>query len=148
MLKYKTLAEKKEINESFHSVIYVGYSYVLLALLVAGGTFAFGFFGEQKRWIVLLIAFLLLVIYFYLTKQKLRLYYKNRKQEKAISFRDNMTFIIGISIIYLLEGFVYINENTFNFFGIFLACAFFLPTIKTNHLIRGEFHKMNKRHMN
>lgn len=33
-----------------------------------------------------------------------------------------------------------IEEATFNFFGLFLACAFFLPTLKTNQIIKKDFH--------
>ncbi|WP_210471321.1 hypothetical protein [Sporosarcina sp. 6E9] len=148
MLKNKTPAEKDEINESFHAVVYMGYSYVLLALLVGGGIFAFGFWGEQKRWIIFLAAYLLLIIYFYLTERKLGLYYKDNKRRKKISFRDNITFVIGISILYILEGFIYIGTLSFNFFGVFIACAFFIPTLKTNQEIRSGFHKTNKNHIN
>lgn len=144
MLKNKTPSEKKEIIKSFHSVIYVGYSNILIAILVGVGIFSLGFFGIQNRWIVFLVAFLLLVVYLALTEKKIRTFYKNEKQRRLINLRDNITFIIGMSIIYILQGVIYIEESTFNFFGIFLACLFFLPTFKTDQLIRKDFHTMHK----
>lgn len=144
MLKNKTPDEKKEIIKSFHSVIYVGYSNVLIAILVGVGVFSLGFFDTQNRWIVFLVAFLLVVAYLTLAKKKISTFYQNEDQRKLINLRDNITFIIGIAIIYIMQGVIYIEESTFNFFGIFLACAFFLPTFKTDQMIRKDFHTMHK----
>ena len=144
ILKNKTPVEKKDIIRGFHSVIYVGYSNILTAILVGVGVFSLGFFDIQNRWIVFLVAFLILVIYLTLAEKKVRTFYQNEDQGKRINLRDNITFIIGLSIIYILQGVIIVGESTLNFFGIFLACVFFLPTIKTNQMIRKDFHATHK----
>ncbi|SHH99316.1 hypothetical protein SAMN05421807_12715 [Virgibacillus chiguensis] len=133
-----------ETSKSVQSIVYMGYSNVLIIVLVIGGIISFDLFGVKNRWIVLLIVFLFLAIYLYLTAIKIRSYYNDKKRIKAINIRDNITLVVGLSIIYILHGVVYIGESTFNFFGIFLACAFFLPTFKTNQAIRSNFYKTNK----
>jgi hypothetical protein len=55
--------------------------------------------------------------------------------------------IIGLSIIYILQGSSN-RKGTINFLGIFFTSIFFIPTIKTNHLIRDEFHNINKKYLN
>jgi hypothetical protein len=147
ILKDKSPMEKEEIQTSYQSTIFVGYSYAIIFLLVAGGTFAFEFFGEQNRITVLMIAILVLGVYFYITNRKLDYFYKGSNKGKKINLRDNLTFIIGLSIIYLLQGYIHIGTGTINFLGIFLAIVFFLPTIKTNQLIRDYFHKVNKKYI-
>ncbi|TXC85764.1 hypothetical protein FS935_19880 [Metabacillus litoralis] len=147
ILKFKSPGEKEEIRNIYFSTFSVGYSYVLIILLIGGGIFGFEFLGEKYRLLILFIAFLLLGIYFYLTNKKFALFFKDRHQRKKINLRDNLTFIIGLSIIYILQGYVHIGTGTFNFLGIFLATMFLIPTIKTNHLIRDEFHKMNKKYI-
>lgn len=147
ILKDKSPIEKEEIQIAYQSTILVGYSYAMIFLLVAGGTFAFEFFGEQNRIIVLMIAFLILGVYFYITIRKLDYFYKGSGKGKKINLRDNLTFIIGLSIIYILQGYIHIGTGTFNFLGIFLAIIFFLPTIKTNQLIRDNFHEVNKKYI-
>ncbi|MBS4207306.1 hypothetical protein [Bacillus sp. FJAT-50079] len=146
-LKFKSLAEKEVINNSYRSIFFAGYSYVLIFLLIGGGIFAFEFFSKEYRHIVLLIAVVLLGIYFYLTNEKFIAFYKNEKKRQRLIFRDNITFIIGLSMIYILQGYIHIGTGTFNFLGIFLAVLFFYPTLKTNQQIRQEFHKINKKYL-
>src|SRR5699024_4037164 len=67
----KSPSEKKELNEILHSIVYIGYSNVLIVLLVLGGVFAFAYAGERERLFIFAIAFLLLMVYFYLTEKKL-----------------------------------------------------------------------------
>ncbi|WP_445505446.1 SoxR reducing system RseC family protein [Niallia sp. 03091] len=148
ILRYKSPDEKEEIRNIYHSTFFVGYSYVLILILIGEGIFAFDFFGEKNRIVILMIAFLLLGIYFYLTNKKLALFLKDSSHRMKINLRDNLTFIIGLSIIYILQGYIHIGTGTFNFLGIFFAVIFFIPTIKTNHLIRDEFHKINKKYLN
>ncbi|MBY0097893.1 hypothetical protein [Mesobacillus maritimus] len=148
ILYNKTPNEKEEIKGVYKSTFFVGYSYVLIFLLIGIGTFAFNFFGEQNRIIILTIAFLLLGIYFYLTNKKFTLFLTDRKQRKKISLRDNISFIVGLSIIYIMQGYIHIGTGTFNFLGIFVAIIFFIPTIKTNQLIRDEFYKINNKYLN
>lgn len=148
ILYNKSPNEKEEIKSIYRSVFFVGYSYVLIFLLIGIGTFAFNFFGEKNRIIILIIAFLLLGIYFYLTNKKFTLFLTDRNQRKKISLRDNITFIIGLSIIYILQGYIHIGTGTFNFLGIFVAIIFFIPTIQTNQLIRDEFYKINNKYLN
>lgn len=143
-LKNKIPTEKEGMIKSSHSVVYVGYSNILIAILVGGGIYSLSFFSIQNRWIVFLVAYLLLIVYLTLAEKKVRTFYKDENKRRTIKLRDNTTFIIGMSIIYVLQGVVYIEESTFNFFGIFLACAFFLPTFKTDQLIRKDYHTMYK----
>ncbi|WP_226670795.1 hypothetical protein [Metabacillus litoralis] len=147
ILKFKTPDEKEEIRNIYFSTFSVGYSYVLIMLLIGVGILAFELLGEKYRLLILFIAFLLLGIYFYLTNKKFALFFKDRQQRKKINLRDNLTFSIGLSIIYILQGYVHIGTGTFNFLGIFFATMFLIPTIKTNHLIREEFHKINKKYI-
>ncbi|KAF0815566.1 hypothetical protein KIS4809_5685 [Bacillus sp. ZZV12-4809] len=148
ILHNKSPNEKEEIKSIYRSVFFVGYSYVLIFLLIGIGTFAFNFFGEKNTIILFIIAFLLLGIYFYLTNKKFTLFLTDRNQRKKISLRDNITFIIGLSIIYILQGYIHIGTGTFNFLGIFVAIIFFIPTIKTNQLIRDKFYKINSKYLN
>ena len=146
LLQDKSPTEKEEINNSFLSTVLVGYSYILIFLLVGGGIFAFEFLGEQNRFIVLAIAILLLGIYFLLTDKKLTMFFEDPSHRKRITIRDNLTFTIGLSIIYVLQGYIHIGTGTFNFLGVFVAVMFFIPTIKTNNQIREGFHKVNKKY--
>lgn len=139
----KSPSEKKELNEILHSIVYIGYSNVLIVLLVLGGVFAFAYAGERERLFIFAIAFLLLMVYFYLTEKKLALYVKDTRRRMIIRLRDNITLLIGVSIIYIMQGILYLGTVTFNVFGIFLACIFFLPTMNTNQLIRESFHQTN-----
>jgi len=148
ILYNKTPNEKEEIKGVYQSTFFVGYSYVLIFLLIGIVTFAFNFFGEQYRILILTIAFLLLGIYLYLTNKKFTLFLTDRNQRKKMSLRDNISFIIGLSIIYILQGYIHIGTGTFNFLGIFVAIVFFIPTIKTNQLIRDEFYKINNKYLN
>lgn len=81
ILTDKVPAEKRQINRSFHSVVYVGYSNLLMALLIGGGIFSFGLFGEQSRMAIISVAFILLVIYLTLAQKKIDTYYKNKKKK-------------------------------------------------------------------
>lgn len=147
ILMYKSLGEKEEIRNIYNSTFFVGSSYVLIFLLIGIGIFAFNFFGKENRIFILIFAFLLLGIYFYLTNKKLTIFFKDHIYRKKINLRDNFTFFIGLSIIYILQGFIHIGTGTFNFLGIFFAILFLTPTMKTNYLIRDEFHKINKKYM-
>lgn len=145
-LQDKSPTEKEQINNSILSTVLVGYTYILIFLLVGGGIFAFEVFGEQYRFIVLAIAILLLGIYFLITDKKLSMALDDPSERKRITIRDNLTFTIGLSIIYVLQGYIHIGTGTFNFLGIFFAVMFFIPTIKTNNQIRDSFHKVNKKY--
>ncbi|MDT0593206.1 hypothetical protein, partial [Halomonas sp. PAR8] len=101
-----------ETSKSVQSIVYMGYSNVLIIVLVIGGIISFNLFGVKNRWIVLLIVFLFLAIYLYLTAKKIRSYYNDEKRIKAINIRDNITLVVGLSIIYILHGVVYIGEST------------------------------------
>lgn len=147
ILKDKKPEEKEEINNVYKVTSIVGYSYVLIFFLIGGVLFGFEFFGEKYRHVTLFIAFILLVIYFYFTNLKIFLFYKDRSQSKKVELRDNITFLIGLSIIYILQGYVHIGTGTFNFLGILIALTFFLPTISTNKNISSRFHKVNKEYL-
>jgi hypothetical protein len=146
ILMGRSSVEKEEIRTIYHLISVVGYSYILTLLLIGGGIFAFNFFGEKIRIIVLMISFLLLGIYFYLTNKKLTLFVKDDSSRKRIHVRDNVTFIIGLSIIYILQGYVHIGTGVFNFLGIFVGLMFLIPSMKTNNLIRAEFHRINNKY--
>jgi phosphate/sulfate permease len=148
ILRDKSPNEKEEIRSIYKSTFFVGCSYALILLLIGGGIFAFSFWGEQYRLLIIMIASLLVGVYFYLTSKKLTLFFKDINQRKKISLRDNLTFIVGLSIIYILQGYIHIGTGTFNFLGVFFATIFFIPTIKTNHLIRDTFYKINKKYHN
>lgn len=68
-----------------------------------------------------------------------------KKKMKLIKYRDNITGILGLAIIYILQGIIHIGESTFNFLGIFLAVILFIPTFHTNQKIKEYFHKVNKK---
>lgn len=143
----KSPAEKKEMNTAFQALTYAGYSLLLTFILIVGGIIAFEFFGEKGGLTVILITFLLLAVYFYITEKKLKLFYLNKKHRKKIGFRDNITFLIGLSIIYILQGVIHVGTGTFNLIGFFIALFFFIPTIKTNQLVKENFNKVNKKHI-
>ncbi|MDM5192477.1 hypothetical protein QUG02_05745 [Bacillus hominis] len=148
ILRDKSPNEKEEIRSIYRSTFLVGCSYALILLLIGGGIFSFSLLGEKYRMLIIMIAFLLVGIYFYLTSKKLTLFFKDTNQRKKISLRDNLTFIVGLSIIYILQGYIHIGTGTFNFLGVFFATIFLIPTIKTNHLIRDTFYKINKKYHN
>ncbi|GAF63467.1 hypothetical protein BTS2_0358 [Bacillus sp. TS-2] len=113
----------------------IGYSLVLLLMLVGGGIAAFEWFGIEGRTTVIIIATLLLGFYFYFSYKKL-IIFQSQHYRDWLTIRDNLSTIIGLSIIYMLQGFVHIGTSTFNFLGVFLAVLFFLPTIQTNQRIK------------
>jgi len=144
----KPPAERKEINAAFHTLTYAGYSMLLTFLLIVGSILSFSIFEEKGRLVIMVITFLLLAIYFYLTERKLQLFYMDKKCRQKISIRDNLTFLIGLSIIYILQGYIHIGTGTFNFLGFFIALLFFIPTFQTNQFIKENFNHVNKQHIN
>lgn len=147
IMEGKSPAEKKEMNAAFQALTYSGYSLLLTFILIVGGILAFSIFGEKARLTIMSITSLLLAVHFYLTEKKLHLFYMDKKHRKKVSARDNITFLIGISIIYILQGIIHIDTGTFNFIGIFIALFFFIPTFKTNQLIKERFSEVNKKHL-
>ena len=59
-----------------------------------------------------------------------------------------MTFLIGIILIFVLQGIIYYDTGIFNFMAVCIAVAFFIPTFSTNRKIREDFHKINGKYIN
>lgn len=145
LLKNKTSAEKNEAIKSFHSLVYAGYSNIIMFTLIFLGVFSFRILGSENRSFIFSVASLLLIIYLILNEKKIKKYYTDEKKMKLIKYRDNITGILGLAIIYILQGIIHIGESTFNFLGIFLAVILFIPTFHTNQKIKEYFHKVNKK---
>ncbi|MBM7540422.1 hypothetical protein [Amphibacillus cookii] len=137
-LRYKTLRQKNELKHSFNLILLVGYSYAIILFLVVGGIILFRMLGKSYNGYVFMLAFLLIVVYLYITEKKFILLGTDNHK-----FRDNFTLMIGVFIVYVLQGYVHIGTGTFNVLGVFFAILFFLPTFHTNQLIIDYFRKAN-----
>lgn len=85
----------------------------------------------------------LLIIYLILNEKKIEKLSTIDKKVTFIKYRDNITVILGLAIIYVLQGIVHIGESTFNFLGILLAATLFIPTFQTNKKIKEHFYTVN-----
>lgn len=146
ILKNKTIEQQTEIKKSFSLAALVGYSNVLIVFLIVGGIFSFAVFGKVYRLITLIVALLTMLFYLHLVDRKLLLFFEDTVKSKKINYRDNVTLIIAISIIYYLQGFVHIGTGTFNFLGIFFALMFCFPTFITNKQIINSFKVVIKKY--
>lgn len=144
-LKEPFTDQKRESQESFRLAVLSGYSYMLICLIIGGGIFAFELFGEGYQVLVVIAATITLKCYFYLTEEKLLLFYKDSDSRRKVKLRDNLTLTIGIAIVYILQGYVHIGTGTFNFLGIFIAVLFLLPSLATNQKIKHHFNRINNR---
>ncbi|MFB1049892.1 hypothetical protein [Paraliobacillus sp. JSM ZJ581] len=115
ILRNKFPDEKEEILKSYKLTSIMGYSNLLMLLLIVGGVIAFELFGEVHGLKVLLVALLLVGIYFHLTNKKFTLFYGDDSNQIKIKLRDNTSFLFGLTIIYVLHGYIYVGTGTFNF---------------------------------
>jgi len=142
-VKNKSSATYNHNNNSFHLLIYSGYSNTMIFILIFLGPFSFRILGIEYRRLIFLVAGMLLMIYLILNKKKMEKYYTIDKRVTLIKYRDNITVILGLAIIYVLQGIIHIGESTFNFLGIFLAVTLFIPTFQTNKKIKEHFYTVN-----
>ena len=138
---------KKEIKETFKLSSLVGYSKVLLYVLIVGIAPGVRFAGENYRILMLLIIFIIFTLYIYIACKKLSLFYKDEKVLKKIFIRDNISCFLGLCVLYISEGILYINTGSFNLFIYLISAVFLAPTIYTNKEITLKFHQINKKQM-
>lgn len=143
----KSSKEQEEIKRVHQMHVYLGYSKLLTLIIILGGIIGFNIGGIEFRIIIIISASLLLMIYFYLTEQKISLLCADKKKQRKVSFKDNFTYLIGILIIYILQGIIHIETGDLNIVGIFIACLFLLPTLNTNKKVNEKFHKVNKEYV-
>ncbi|WP_176759178.1 hypothetical protein [Pelagirhabdus alkalitolerans] len=115
----------------------IGYLNTIIILLPAISIVLFRVLGKDHRWIVFLMALILLTIYFYLNEKKFYLYNAHYK------FRDNIMLFIGIAIILIFQGHIHIDTDTFNFLAVFVGAIFCLPTFITNQSIIDELKQFH-----
>ncbi|GEM01498.1 hypothetical protein SAMN05421839_11178 [Halolactibacillus halophilus] len=144
-VKNKSSATYNQNNKSFHLLIYSGYSNTLLFILIFLGVFSFRIFGIEYRGLMFLLAGVLLLIYLVLNEKKMEKYNTIDKKGTFIKHRDNITAILGLAIIYILQGIIHIGETTFNFLGLLLAVILFIPTFQTNKKIKEHFYTVNRK---
>ena len=144
-VKNKSSATYNHNNNSFHLLIYSGYSNTLIFILIFLGVFSFRIFGIEYRGLMFLLAGVLLLIYLILNEKKMEKYNTIDKKGTFIKHRDNITAILGLAIIYILQGIIHIGETTFNFLGLLLAVILFIPTFQTNKKIKEYFYTINRK---
>lgn len=147
ILLNKSSDEQQEIKRAHKMNVYSGYSTLITLLIILGGIIGFSVWGIKYRVIIIICAYILLMTYFYLTGKKLSLLYANEKQQRKVAFKDNFSYLIGILIIYVLQGIIHIETRTLNIMGIFIGCLFLIPTLKTNKKVSENFHKVNKKYI-
>lgn len=139
--------EQKEIKRAHRMNVYLGYSKLVTLLIIVGGIIGFSVWGIKYRAIIIVFACILLMIYFYLAGKKLSLLYANEQKQRKVAFKDNITYLVAVLIIYVLQGTIHIETGDLNIIGIFIGCLFLLPTLKTNKKVNENFHRVNKKYM-
>jgi len=71
----------------------------------------------------------------------------DRKQFKKVLIRDNISLILGIFILYISEGIVYVNTSVHNILVYFIGALFFIPAMITDKIIAMKFHEENKKNI-
>lgn len=147
ILLNKSSDEQQEIKRAHRMNVYSGYSTLITLLIILGGIIGFSIWGIKYRVMIIIFACILLMAYFYLTGKKLSLLYANEKQQRKAAFKDNFSYLIGILIIYILQGTIHIETRDLNIMGIFIGCLFLIPTLNTNKKVIENFHRVNKKYI-
>lgn len=143
---YLKAEEKKKFDNIFKVNLLAAFSTVYIFILFLITTVVTRIAGEKYRYVVLILLSIILIRHIYLTGIKLRQFYEGHKQFKKIFIRDNISLILGIIILYISEGIVYINSSVHNVLIYFIGIFFFIPTMLTNEMIAIKFSEESKKY--
>ncbi|ADL50517.1 hypothetical protein [Clostridium cellulovorans] len=141
---YLGVDERNEVKRAYKTTSLTGFSLILLAIIYLGVTFFLRIGGEKFRNIFLAIDMCMLLGYFKLSSVQLRAFYKDIATYKKVLIRDNFILLAGMTFLFIMEGFVYINTHDINFVTYIIGTVGIIPTLNTNRTISLNFHKVNK----
>lgn len=61
--------------------------------------------------------------------------------------RDNILLFLGLCVLYISEGILYIGTGSHNIIIYFVVSVFIAPTIQTNREVALKFHQINRNKM-